>query len=203
MAATAGRGIDLVLNSLTGELLDLSWRLVADGGTLVEIGKRDIVERNTLTMEPSGRNCSFHAVDMSYTKTITHTLIGQLLAKVCDLLTRKCIHPIQPIIQYGFEEVSDALAHMCRRLHIGKLVITKSRQRDVRVPIRRAPIVPTLRPDVAYLIVGGLKGLCGSLATHIARRGARHIIIKYVAGVVLVTASQLRLYGIVFRTTAK
>ncbi|KAJ3554839.1 hypothetical protein NPX13_g10502 [Xylaria arbuscula] len=177
MAVTAGRGIDLVLNSLTGELLDLSWRLVADGDTMVEIGKRDIIERNTLTMEPFGRNCSFHAVDMSHTKTITHTLIGHLLAEVFDLLTQRLILPIQPITQYGFEEVSDALAHMRRGIHIGKLVITRSGKRDVRVPIRRAPVVPTLRPDVAYLIVGRLKGLCGSLATHVARCGARHIIV--------------------------
>ncbi|KAI1365720.1 hypothetical protein F5Y08DRAFT_338477 [Xylaria arbuscula] len=177
MAVTAGRGIDLVLNSLTGELLDLSWRLVADGDTMVEIGKRDIIERNTLTMEPFGRNCSFHAVDMSHTKTITHTLISHLLAEVFDLLTQRLILPIQPITQYGFEEVSDALAHMRRGIHIGKLVITRSGKRDVRVPIRRAPVVPTLRPDVAYLIVGRLKGLCGSLATHVARCGARHIIV--------------------------
>ncbi|KAI1131759.1 hypothetical protein F5Y10DRAFT_285688 [Nemania abortiva] len=177
MAATAGRGIDFVLNSLTGELLDASWRLVADGGTMVEIGKRDIVDRNVLAMEPFGRNCSFHAVDMSYTKNITDALIGQLLAEVFGLLARGHIHPIQPITQYGFDKVPDALAFMRRGQHIGKLVITKNGQRDLRVPIRRAPIVLNLRPDVAYLLVGGLKGLCGSLAIHMARRGARHIIV--------------------------
>ena len=34
-----------------------------------------------------------------------------------------------------------------------------------------------LRSDVAYLIVGGLKGLCGSLALHFARLGARHLTV--------------------------
>lgn len=29
---------------------------------------------------------------------------------------------------------------------------------------------------MSYLIVGGLKGLCGSLAIQLARRGAKHII---------------------------
>ena len=72
---TGGRGIDLILNSLTGELLDESWRLTADGGTMVEIGKRDIVDRNTLAMEPFDRNCSFRAVDLSYTREITNELI--------------------------------------------------------------------------------------------------------------------------------
>jgi NADPH:quinone reductase-like Zn-dependent oxidoreductase len=71
MRATNGRGIDVILNSLIGELLDASWRICADGGTMVEIGKRDIVDRNSLAMEPFDRNCSFRAVDFSYKQVTT------------------------------------------------------------------------------------------------------------------------------------
>ena len=74
MRATNSRGIDVILNSLIGELLDASWRICADGGTMVEIGKRDIVDRNSLAMEPFDRNCSFRAVDLSYTKHFTSEL---------------------------------------------------------------------------------------------------------------------------------
>lgn len=63
------------MNSLTGEMLDESWRICADGGTFVEIGKKDIVERNMLSMEPFDRNCSFRAMDFSYTKDISDQLI--------------------------------------------------------------------------------------------------------------------------------
>ena len=71
MRVTDRRGVDVILNSLIGELLDASWRICADGGTMVEIGKRDIVDRNSLSMEPFDRNCSFRAVDLSYTKHFT------------------------------------------------------------------------------------------------------------------------------------
>jgi hypothetical protein len=77
---TGGRGVDVILNSLIGELLDESWRLTADGGVMVEIGKRDIVDRNTLAMEPFDRNCSFRAVDLSYTREISDQLIGKYVA---------------------------------------------------------------------------------------------------------------------------
>ena len=43
---------------------------------MVEIGKRDIVDRNTLSMEPFDRNCSFRAVDFSYTKDIKDPVIA-------------------------------------------------------------------------------------------------------------------------------
>lgn len=63
---TAGRGVDVMLNSLTGRLLDKSWRVVADGSVLVEIGKRDIIDRNSLSMKPFNRNASFRALDLSH-----------------------------------------------------------------------------------------------------------------------------------------
>lgn len=39
MKATKGKGVDVILNSLSGDLLDESWRCIADGGTMIEIGK--------------------------------------------------------------------------------------------------------------------------------------------------------------------
>ena len=79
MRETGGHGVNCVINSLVGELLDASWRIVADGGNMVEIGKRDIIDRNTLSMEPFDRNCSFRAVDMSYTKDIRDSLVARFV----------------------------------------------------------------------------------------------------------------------------
>lgn len=85
MQATSGRGVNAIVNSLVGELLDASWRIVADGGTMVEIGKRDIIDRNTLAMEPFDRNCSFRAVDFSYTKDIVDSLIARFVIFVSTI----------------------------------------------------------------------------------------------------------------------
>ena len=41
-AATGGRGVDVVLDSLAGEFVDASLRLTAPGGRFVEMGKTDI-----------------------------------------------------------------------------------------------------------------------------------------------------------------
>ena len=76
MKLTNGKGVDVILNSLTGELLDESWRIIADGGNLIEIGKKDTLDRNTLAMEPFNRNASYRAVDMSH-KQISDELVGR------------------------------------------------------------------------------------------------------------------------------
>jgi hypothetical protein len=54
------------LNSLSNEMLDESWRCIADNGTFVEIGKKDMLDRNSLSMEPFCRNASYRAIDMSH-----------------------------------------------------------------------------------------------------------------------------------------
>lgn len=64
MATTRGQGVDIVLNSLAGELLHASWRCVAKFGKFVEIGKRDFMGHGRLQMESFGANRTFIGVDL-------------------------------------------------------------------------------------------------------------------------------------------
>ena len=50
MEATDNRGVDIVLNSLSGELLHASWKCVAAGGRFIELGKRDFIGHGKLAM---------------------------------------------------------------------------------------------------------------------------------------------------------
>jgi NADPH:quinone reductase-like Zn-dependent oxidoreductase len=64
-AATKGRGVDLVLNSLSGELLHTSWQCVAEYGKMIELGKRDIAGKAHLKMDMFSFNRSFIGIDIS------------------------------------------------------------------------------------------------------------------------------------------
>lgn len=92
------------------------------------------------------------------------------------------VTPIQPMTVFPVEQVLEALSYIRRGQHMGKIVIS-CRDQTLRLPIR--PILPKLqlRSDAAYLIVGGLKGLCGSLAVHMARHGARRLIVMSRSGI--------------------
>lgn len=178
---TGGKGVDVVLNSLTGDLLDESWRLLADDGIMLEIGKKDIVDRNTLSMEPFNRNCSYRGIDISRRSLLDDLpLIKRVLQTVRQLLVAGHISPISPMTIYSFSQIPDAIRYMRSGEHMGKIVI--SDDEDIEVPIRAAPNTLSLDSEAAYLIVGGLKGLCGSLAVYLARSGARHLIIMSRSG---------------------
>ena len=65
MRETAGRGVDVILNSLSGDLLDCGWRCLADFGRFIEVGKKDITEAGSLDMSIFGRGASFSAFDLT------------------------------------------------------------------------------------------------------------------------------------------
>ena len=62
---TNGRGVDLVLNSLSGELLHTSWQCVADFGKMLEIGKRDFIGYGMLSMDLFEANRAFFGIDLA------------------------------------------------------------------------------------------------------------------------------------------
>ena len=178
---TQGKGVDVILNSLTGDILDESWRCIAEGGTMVELGKKDMLDRNTLSMEPFGRNASYRCFDMSH-KHVSDSVIAQLLTKLMELIKHGHVKPISPIKTFGFDDIPSAFRYMRSANHIGKIVISNMGKKDFAVPIRPAPRQLTLRDDKSILIVGGLKGLCGSLAIYLAGLGARCLTIMARSG---------------------
>ncbi|KAJ5947430.1 hypothetical protein N7466_000445 [Penicillium verhagenii] len=173
---TNGQGVDLILNSLTGDMLDESWRILADGGTMIEIGKKDILDRNGLSMEPFDRNISFRAVDMSHERAPDH-LVSRLMSRLFELIEAGHLKPIAPIHQFSFAEIPSAIRFLRAGKHIGKIVISDGPEAVVKVPVRRTPKALTLRNDACYLIVGGLKGLCASLAVYLAKCGAKYLAV--------------------------
>jgi NADPH:quinone reductase-like Zn-dependent oxidoreductase len=64
MRETDGQGADLVLNSLSGELLHATWSCVAPFGRMVEIGKRDLLGGATLDMRTFLANRTYSCVDI-------------------------------------------------------------------------------------------------------------------------------------------
>ncbi|TDZ40460.1 Highly reducing polyketide synthase [Colletotrichum spinosum] len=176
LAATGGRGVDIILNSLTGDMLDESFRILADRGIMVEIGKKDILDCNSLAMEPFDRNISLRAVDMSHQRAPDH-LIPRLMTKLFELLEGHHVKPISPVHIFSFADVANAVRYLRAGKHIGKVVISDGPEPRISVPVRRAPKALRFRDDATCLIVGGLRGLCGALAVYLAKSGAKHLAV--------------------------
>ena len=62
LAATGGAGVDVVLNSLAGEFLDASLRLLVGGGRFIEMGKTDLRDPEAVAEQHPG--VTYRAFDL-------------------------------------------------------------------------------------------------------------------------------------------
>ncbi|KAJ5792453.1 polyketide synthase [Penicillium pulvis] len=174
-AATNGRGVDVVLNSLTGSLLDASFDLLAPMGCFCEIGKRDLEDNNLLAMQPFARHATFAAIDLlAYSRHRSHDT-QRIMAEVSSLFRHKKIKPIQPLTVYSMADAVKAFRLLQTGKHQGKVVLSTSPEE--RVPILQRLPVAKLCSDASYLLVGGLGGIGLSVAHWLIAHGGRNLIL--------------------------
>lgn len=66
LAATQGHSVDVIINSLSGDLLHTTWEsCLAEFGRLVEIGKRDLLNHARLNMDVISKNVSYSSLDLT------------------------------------------------------------------------------------------------------------------------------------------
>lgn len=75
MRMTNGKGVDVVLNSLSGEALRKTWECISMFGRFLEVGKRDILGNTGLEISPFLRNVTFAGVNLevSHSRIILHS----------------------------------------------------------------------------------------------------------------------------------
>ncbi|KAI0896476.1 putative polyketide synthase [Annulohypoxylon nitens] len=167
---TAGSGVDVILNSLSGSALQRSWQCIANFGTFVEIGKTDVYRRNQLDMDPFDRNVRFVSVDMVNISQHRPKHIQSLLRKIFSDFQDGNLSPLT-LTTFPIRDIDKAFRLMQGRKHTGKIVLEADTHSTV---LARVP-PPQLHADATYIIVGGLEDLGKHLCRHLQSRGARHI----------------------------
>lgn len=169
--ATRGRGVDVVLNALSGEFLIASWNLLAPYGHFLEIGKRDLEDNTPLPLGRFDENRSFSAFDIDRMLVDRPELFRSMLDQVVALLNTGQLPPL-PVSVFKGNEVVDAFRAMSRAKHVGKVVVEIAGH---EVQAEADPHAALLRPDRTYLVTGGLSGFGASLAAWLVQQGGRHI----------------------------
>lgn len=169
---TNGDGVDVVLNSLSGEAMERSLELLRPFGRFLELGKRDFYFGGRVGLRPFRQNITYFAVDVDQLPARRPRVCAAVLAEVLDLMEAGALTPL-PHRSFGADQVVDAFRLMQSSGHIGKLVITPDRRpRDADdLSVRRAF---TVRGDATYLIAGGLLGFGLETARWLLEQGARH-----------------------------
>ncbi|KAF5603009.1 polyketide synthase [Fusarium subglutinans] len=172
---TGGRGVDLVLNSLAGPLLQESFGLVAPFGHFVEIGRRDLEQNSFLEMRPFIRHISFSSLDILQMTRGKGPDVRRILTEIARLKQRNVIAPVDPLTSYPISDITKAFRLMQTGQHTGKIVVSTDPLQKVQV--HSYPQTIRLSPDASYLLVGGLGGIGRCLASWLVNIGAKQIIL--------------------------
>ncbi|TGO20105.1 hypothetical protein BTUL_0001g01140 [Botrytis tulipae] len=176
---TNGKGVDQVLNSLSGELLHETWKCVAPYGKLIEIGKRELIGHGRLDMEPFVANRSYCCVDIDAFYDVTMSRFREMMAETLEYLEKGLIKPITIAKEFDASSVAEAFKYMLPGTHIGRVGI---RIRDIhgqptlRNEVSNPPKKLQLDPEGSYLLIGGLGGLGRAISTYMVEHGARNLI---------------------------
>jgi NADPH:quinone reductase-like Zn-dependent oxidoreductase/acyl carrier protein len=169
LKATAGEGVDVVLNSLTGEFIPLSLSALKRGGRFIEIGRRGIWEEGQVAELRA--DIEYFIVSLEQLCRDEPELVRSMLRDVADRLTRGELRPTQREV-FPMSRATFAFRHMAQGRHLGKLVLSMA-------PTGHAPSEATglIRRDGAYLITGGTGAIGSEIAEWLAHRGAGRIVL--------------------------
>ncbi len=114
---SAGRGVDVVLNALTGEFVDAGLSLLRAGGRFLEMGKTDIQPSETIAHNHPG--VTYRAFDLWEAGP---ERIREMLAAIVAGFESGALHPL-PVRCFPIQEAQAAFRFMAQARHIGKIAL--------------------------------------------------------------------------------
>ncbi|MFI5837515.1 SDR family NAD(P)-dependent oxidoreductase [Micromonospora sp. NPDC051300] len=157
LAATGGRGVDVVLDSLAREFVDASLRLLPRGGRFLEMGKTDLRDPARVAADHPG--VDYQAYDLTQ---VAPDEIQRMLTEMLALFATGALRPL-PVRAWDVRQAPDAFRYVSQARHVGKVVLTMPESWD---------------PDGTVLLTGGT-GLLGGLVARrlVTGHGVRHLLL--------------------------
>ena len=186
MSATDGQGVDVVLNSLSGEFIPKSIAVLNEQGRFIELGKQGIWTKSQVAqLKPK---ISYSIVDLWQITQDNPELIQRMLDKLRSQFSANKLQPLPHTI-FTQEQTIDAFRHMQQGKHQGKIIITQLTPHlpispNPHLPISPAPYLPiSLSPQLlnsptgTYLITGGMGAIGLQIAEWLITQGIKNIVL--------------------------
>lgn len=174
LAATGGRGVNLVLNALAGPAIEQGLRCLAPGGHFLELGKKDLTWHRMLSMGGFNRRLSFSAIDLDRAATEDPGYFQPLAKSVLAAFADGRLTPL-PARVFVPNEVVAAFRTLSGGDWIGKIVIAIRQGKVNLYPDISANFTP--RAGWTWLLTGGLSGFGLELADALAQVGVTHLML--------------------------
>jgi acyl transferase domain-containing protein/acyl carrier protein len=173
---TEGEGVDVVLNSLSGELMRKSLGLLKPGGRFVELGLRDALADAPLGMARFARGLAYTLVNLAELVRHEPARVRAVLEEIVEHVRAGALRPL-PHREAPLSRAAELFWEMGRGRHIGKFVLCTREPTPPKIAVPVGADEPRFASAGSYLITGGLGGLGLHLAGWMAEQGAGQLIL--------------------------
>ncbi|KAJ8916587.1 hypothetical protein NQ315_000231 [Exocentrus adspersus] len=177
MEKTSGRGVDLVLNSLSGELFKESLMCLAEWGRFLEIGKVDFVNHTNIDSRTFQNNTSFHGILLDDAWEHKPEVRLEIRDLISEGIKTGAVRPL-PRTVFKENQVEEAFRFLSTGKHKGKVILELRKEKaDVAKTIDATPKI-FFDPTKSYILVGGLGGVGLELTSWLISRGATKVVLN-------------------------
>ncbi|KAK8028300.1 polyketide synthase [Apiospora marii] len=177
LCATNGKGIDVIINSLSGDLMKETWSLVAPLGRFVEISKKDALQNTNLPMSPFENNATFHPIDLRCLAQHRPQELSRIFSTFADLAQQGVALPIKPVSVFPISDLASGLRRLRSGENSGKVLVTVGKNERVMAESDLRSTNVLLNPDATYMVTGGTKGIGLSLGYWMIEHGAMNLVL--------------------------
>jgi NADPH:quinone reductase-like Zn-dependent oxidoreductase len=122
---TGGRGVDVVLNSLTGEFIPASFSVLASAGRFLEMGKVGIWDESRV--HALDASWLYRPFDLAAVFREDRTTLIAMFEDILDEVATGRLKPL-PVTIFPMAEAEEGFRFMAQARHIGKIVLILLRQ---------------------------------------------------------------------------
>ena len=166
---TKGKGVDLVLNSLSSYHISNSLKCLAPFGRFIEIGKFDLHSGSQIDLSLIKKSQSFMVADIDRLLFERPEICSELLKELKKYFINEKLR-LLPQTVFKISDIKKAFQHFSSPDFHGKIILELDDDIELK-PIKRVNIAE----EYSYLIIGGTGGFGLSTADWLYERGARHI----------------------------
>jgi len=176
-ALRAEGGVDVVLNSLSGDAMREGLRVLRPFGRFLELGKRDYLDDSSIKLRPFVHNLTYCGIDLDELLGHDAVRVKRVMSDLMACFADGSLRPL-PYRMIAADEVPEALQLMRSAEHLGKLIVTPATSAVAPMRNFRA------NPDGVHLVVGGTGGLGLATALWLMEQGATDVVVASRRGVI-------------------
>lgn len=157
MELTKGDGIDVVLNSLSGEAIAKNLSILKPFGRFLELGKRDFYADSKMGLRPFRNNITYYGIDADQLLQEKPALSAKLFREMMVLFEEEAFTPLVHSV-FQQSQITEAFRTLQQSRHIGKIVVSMAEMPTTNIVPIAKKANDTIRDDGVCVVTGGLGG---------------------------------------------